>query len=95
MTILANVIFYNFLFFLGRGFLNLSDLILKRKNKSHKIIFGLPQSTFYVFFGLIFIGNISMLFRIGLAFKASRDGISSLHGAHQVAQKFSNIKLPL
>ncbi len=68
MTILANVIFYNFLFFLGRGFLNLSDLILKRKNKSHKIIFGLPQSTFYVFFGLIFIGNIAFLlnFFIGL-----------------------------
>ena len=68
MTILANVIFYNFLFFLGRGFLNLPDLILKRKNNSLKKIFGLPQSTFYVFFGLIFIGNIAFLlnFFIGL-----------------------------
>ena len=29
-----------------------------------------------------------MLFKFGLTFKASKDGISSLQGAHHVAQKF-------
>ena len=43
----------------------------------------------------ILIGSISILSKFGFIFKASRDGISSLHGAHQVAQKLSNTKLPL
>ena len=35
----------------------------------------------------IFIGNISILSKFGLSFKISKDGISSLQGAHHVAQK--------
>ena len=43
----------------------------------------------------MFTGKISMFFNFELTFKKSNDGISSLQGAHHVAQKLSNTNLPL
>ena len=43
----------------------------------------------------IFIGNIFRLSKFGFSANKSKDGISSLHGAHQVAQKFNKTRFPL
>ena len=42
-----------------------------------------------------FIGKISILFSFLFTLSLSKDGISSLHGAHQTAQKFNNTNFPL
>ena len=43
----------------------------------------------------ILIGKIFILSNSGLAWSLSKDGISSLQGSHQVAQKFNINKLPV
>ena len=59
MTIFLNVLFYNFLYFLGRGVFLLPNFITDRKKQIKERILGFPVSTFYVVFGLIVLGYAS------------------------------------
>ena len=61
MTIFLNVLFYNFLYFLGRGVLLFPNFISNKKKFTKERILGFPISTFYVFFGLILLGNIGFI----------------------------------
>ena len=61
MTIFLNVLFYNFLYFLGRGVFLLPNFITDRKKQIKDRILGFPVSTFYVVFGLIVLGNLGFI----------------------------------
>ena len=61
MTIFLNVLFYNFLYFLGRGVFLLPNFITDRKKQIKERILGFPVSTFYVVFGLIVFGNLGFI----------------------------------
>lgn len=61
MTIILNVIFYNFLYFLGRGVFLFPNFISNRKKLIKERILGFPVSTFYAIFGLILLGNLGFI----------------------------------
>ena len=57
MLILQNILFFNFLYFIGRGFfILLNTFVLK---KDYKSFFGLKKELYYVLFSIFIIGNLS------------------------------------
>tara|TARA_B100000161_G_scaffold45655_1_gene28694 strand:+ start:212 stop:1846 length:1635 start_codon:yes stop_codon:yes gene_type:complete len=59
MLILQNILFFNFLYFIGRGFfILLNTFVLK---KDYKSFFGLKKELYYVLFSIFIIGNLSFL----------------------------------
>ena len=57
MLILQNILFFNFLYFIGRGFFILiNTFVLKKGCES---FFGLKKELYYVLFSIFIIGNLS------------------------------------
>ena len=57
MLILQNILFFNFLYFIGRGFFILINTFVSKKD--YESFFGLKKELYYVLFSVFIIGNLS------------------------------------